>query len=202
MFAAMYQQSPIDNYGAYFHEEWIRTYRVNPEAFDKVFITTDFGFTTTGDKSLFCCWGLAKDKNLYLLRSRMGKWESPDAKKYCIEFFIHCAAAYRQCRRVYVEQTLSGIGFIQDMRRECPTMAIVPLKRGAKKNKMNRAESAMTWMEAGRVYFRESDPNFVPMRAELLSYNPSDKNPTDEWIDNIGDGCELAFNTKTSSIFV
>ena len=88
------------------------------------------------------------------------------------------------------------------MRRECPSMAIVPLKRGAKKNKMNRAESAMTWLEAGRVYFRESDPNFVPMRAELLSYNPSDKNPTDEWIDNIGDGCELAFNNKTSSIFI
>ena len=181
MFAAMYQQAPIDNYGAYFHEEWIRTYRQNPEAFDKIFITTDFGFTSDGDKSLFCCWGYAKDKNLYLLRSRQGKWESPDAKRYCIEFFQHCAAAYRQCRRVYVEQTLSGIGFIQDMRRECPAMAIVPLKRGAKKNKLNRAESAMTWMEAGRVYFREADPNFVPMRAELLSYNPSDKNPTDEW---------------------
>ena len=181
LFAAMYQQKPLENYGAYFHEEWIRTYRANPESFQKVFITTDFGFTTTGDKSLFCCWGLAKDNNLYLLRSRVGKWESPDAKKYCIEFFKHCNAAYRQCRRVYIEQTLSGIGFIQDMRRECPTMAIVPLRRGAKKNKMNRVESAMTWMEAGRVYFREADPNYVGARAELLAFNPADKNPKDEW---------------------
>lgn len=202
MFAAMYQQAPIDNYGAYFHEEWIRTFRANPESFNKVFITTDFGFTTNGDKSLFCCWGHAKDNNLYLLRSRVGKWESPDAKKYCIEFFLHCNAAYKQCRRVYVENTLSGLGFIQDMRRECPAMAIVPLKRGAKKNKMNRAESAMTWMEAGRVYFREGDPNFVGARAELLAYNPNDKNPKDEWIDNIGDGCEIAFNMKTGSIFI
>jgi hypothetical protein len=88
------------------------------------------------------------------------------------------------------------------MRRECPAMAIVPLKRGAKKNKMNRAESAMTWMEAGRVYFREGDPNFVGARAELLAYNPNDKNPKDEWIDNIGDGCEIAFNMKTGSIFI
>lgn len=202
MFAAMYQQEPIENYGSYFHEEWIRGYHINPDKYDKIFITTDFGFTTNGDKSLFCCWGLAKDKNLYLLRSRVGKWESPEAKKYCIEFFRHCRAAYSQCRRVYVEQTLSGIGFIQDMRRECPDMAIVPLKRGAKKNKLNRAESAMTWMEAGRVYFRESDPNFVGMRSELLAYNPADKNPKDEWIDNIGDGCELAFNDKVSSIFL
>ena len=202
MFAAMYQQAPIDNYGAYFHEEWIRTFRANPESFNKVFITTDFGFTTDGDKSLFCCWGHAKDNNLYLLRSRVGKWESPDAKKYCIEFFLHCNAAYKQCRRIYVENTLSGLGFIQDMRRECPAMAIVPLKRGAKKNKMNRAESAMTWMEAGRVYFREGDPNFVGARAELLAYNPTDKNPKDEWIDNIGDGCEIAFNMKTGSIFI
>ena len=202
MFAAMYQQCPVENYGAYFHEEWIRTYRATPEKFNKVFITTDFGFTTSGDKSLFCCWGLANDNNLYLLRSRVGKWESPDAKRYCVEFFIHCNAAFRQCRRVYVENTLSGLGFIQEMRRECPQMAIVPLKRGAKKNKLNRAESAMTWMEAGRVYFREADPNYVGARAELLAYNPSDKNPKDEWIDNIGDGCELAFNTKVSSIFI
>lgn len=203
MFAAMYQQSPVENYGAYFHEEWIRTYRATPEAFEKIFITTDFAFTAGGgDYTLFMCWGLAKDKNLYHLRSRMGKWESPDGKKYCIEFFRHCRAAFPQCRRVYVEKTLSGIGFIQDMRRECPEMAIIPLIRGAKKNKMNRVESAMTWMEAGRVYFREADPNFVNIRAQFLAYNPNDKNPVDEAIDNCGDACELAFNNKVGSIFI
>lgn len=203
MFAAMYQQHPVENYGAYFHEEWIRTYRATPEAFEKVFITTDFAFTADGgDYTLFMCWGLAKDKNLYHLRSRMGKWESPDGKKYCIEFFRHCKAAFPQCRRVYVEKTLSGIGFIQDMRRECPEMAIIPLIRGAKKNKMNRVESAMTWMEAGRVYFREADPNFVNIRAQFLAYNPNDKNPVDEAIDNCGDACELAFNNKVGSIFI
>lgn len=202
LFAAMYQQAPLQNYGAYFHEEWIRTYRVNPEKFQKVFITTDFGFTTTGDKSVFACWGLASDNNLYLLRSRVGKWESPDAKKHCIDFFKQCSGAYKQCRRVYIEQTLSGIGFIQDMKRECPAMAIVPLRRGAKKNKLNRVESAMTWLEAGRVYFREADPNFVGARAEFLAYNPGDKNPKDEWIDNLGDAAEIAFNCKVGSIFI
>ena len=203
MFAAMYQQAPLENYGAYFHEEWIRTYRVTPEEFQKVFITTDFGMSANkGDKTLFCCWGLGKDNNLYLLRTRMGKWEVPDGKKFCIEFFQRCRAAFRQCRRVYIENTLSGIGFIQEMRRECPEMAIVPLRRGAKKNKMNRVDSAMTWLEAGRVYFREADPNFVPLRAELLAWSPSDKNPTDEICDNVGDACEIAFNQKTSSIFI
>lgn len=202
LFAAMYQQKPLANAGLYFHEEWIRTFRTNPDSFNKIFITSDFGFTTTGDKSVFCCWGLAKDNNLYLLRSLQGKWESPDAKKYFEDFFHRCNNAYRQCRRVYIENTLSGLGFIQEMRRECPQMAIVPLRRGAKKNKMNRAESAMTWLEAGRVYFREADPNFVLARAELLAYNPADKNPKDEWIDNLGDACEIAFNNKTSSIFV
>ena len=67
---------------------------------------------------------------------------------------------------------------------------------------MNRVESAMTWMEAGRVYFREADPNYVNMRAQFLAYNPADKNPKDETIDNTGDACEIAFNNKTSSIFV
>lgn len=202
MFAAMYQQAPIENYGAYFHEEWIRTYRANPDDFSKIFITTDFGFSTTGDKSVFCCWGLAKDNNLYLLRSLQGKWESPDAKKYFVDFFRRCNSAYRQCRRVYIENTLSGLGFIQEMRRECPQMAIIPLKRGAKKNKQNRAESAMTWLEAGRIYFREADPNFVPLRAELLAWSPADKNPKDEWVDNVGDAAEIAFNDKVSSIFI
>ena len=203
MFAAMYMQKPVENYGAYFHPEWIQTFRTTPEAFQKVFITTDFGMSANkGDKSLFTCWGLASDNNLYLLRSRMGKWEVPDAKKHCIDFFIHCKASFRQCRRVYVENTLSGIGFIQEMRRECPEMAIVPLRRGAKKNKMNRVDSAMTWLEAGRIYFREADPNFVPLRAELLAWSPSDKNPTDEICDCLGDAAEIAYNTKTSSIFV
>lgn len=202
LFAAMYQQKPLANAGLYFHEEWIRTYRANPDDFSKIFITTDFGFTTTGDKSVFCCWGLAKDNNLYLLRSLQGKWESPDAKKYFVDFFRRCNSAYRQCRRVYIENTLSGLGFIQEMRRECPQMAIIPLKRGAKKNKQNRAESAMTWLEAGRVYFREADPNYIALRAELLAYNPADKNPKDEWIDVTGDACEIAFNDKVSSIFI
>lgn len=202
LFAAMYQQAPLQNYGAYFHEEWLRSYRAYPDNMTKVFITTDFGFTCNGDKSLFCCWGLGKDNNLYLLRSLQGKWESPDAKKYCMDFFMRCSSAFPKCRRVYVENTLSGLGFIQDMRRECPKMAIVPLRRGAKKNKLNRAESAMTWMEAGRVFFREGDPNFVAARAEFLAYNPNDKNPKDEWIDNTGDATEIAFNMKTGSIFV
>ena len=202
LFAAMYQQKPLANAGLYFHEEWIRAYRANPDDFSKIFITTDFGFTTTGDKSVFCCWGLAKDNNLYLLRSLQGKWESPDAKKYFVDFFRRCNSAYRQCRRVYIENTLSGLGFIQEMRRECPQMAIIPLKRGAKKNKQNRAESAMTWLEAGRVYFREADPNYIALRAELLAYNPADKNPKDEWIDVTGDACEIAFNDKVSSIFI
>lgn len=202
LFAAMYMQEPLSDEGLYFHEEWIRTYRQTPEKFQKIFITTDFGFTTSGDKSLFCCWGHGKDDNLYLLRSLQGKWESPTAKKNCIEFFQRCNNAYPICRRVYVENTLSGIGFIQDMRKECPKMSIVPLRRGAKKNKLNRAESASTWMENGRVYFREGDPNYVPARAELLAYNPADKNPKDEWIDNVGDACELAFNTKVGSIFL
>ena len=60
----------------------------------------------------------------------------------------------------------------------------------------------MTWMEAGRVYFREADPNFVPMRAQFLAYNPGDKNPKDEVIDNTGDACEISFNMKTGSIFI
>lgn len=202
LFAAMYQQKPLSNAGLYFHEEWLRAYRAYPDNMTKIFITTDFGFTTNGDKSLFCCWGLGKDNNLYLLRSLQGKWESPDAKKYCMDFFNRCSSAFPKCRRVYVENTLSGLGFIQDMRRECPKMAIVPLRRGAKKNKLNRAESAMTWMEAGRVYFREGDPNFVAARAEFLAYNPNDKNPKDEWIDCTGDATEIAFNMKTGSIFV
>lgn len=202
LFAAMYQQKPLSNAGLYFHEEWLRSYRAYPDNMTKIFITTDFGFTTSGDKSLFCCWGLGKDNNLYLLRSLQGKWESPDAKKFCMDFFLRCSSAFPKCRRVYVENTLSGLGFIQDMRRECPKMAIVPLRRGAKKNKLNRAESAMTWMEAGRVYFREGDPNFVAARAEFLAYNPNDKNPKDEWIDCTGDATEIAFNMKTGSIFV
>lgn len=202
LFAAMYQQKPLSNAGLYFHEEWLRAYRAYPDNMTKIFITTDFGFTTNGDKSLFCCWGLGKDNNLYLLRSLQGKWESPDAKKYCMDFFNRCSSAFPKCRRVYVENTLSGLGFIQDMRRECPKMAIVPLRRGAKKNKLNRAESAMTWMEAGRVFFREGDPNFVAARAEFLAYNPNDKNPKDEWIDCTGDATEIAFNMKTGSIFV
>lgn len=196
LFAAMYQQKPLANAGLYFHEEWIRTYRANPDDFSKIFITTDFGFTTTGDKSVFCCWGLAKDNNLYLLRSLQGKWESPDAKKYFVDFFRRCNSAYRQCRRVYIENTLSGLGFIQEMRRECPQMAIIPLKRGAKKNKQNRAESAMTWLEAGRVYFREADPNYIALRAELLAYNPADKNPKDEWCFVAGTKIMTAFGEK------
>ena len=50
---AMYQQEPVENYGAYFHEEWIRTYRMQPEAFEKVYLTADFVLGS----DYYLCWG-------------------------------------------------------------------------------------------------------------------------------------------------
>ena len=60
----------------------------------------------------------------------------------------------------------------------------------------------MTWMEAGRVFFREADPNYLNMRNQFLAYNPADKNPVDEALDNTGDACEILLNTKVGSIFI
>lgn len=202
LFASMYQQEPIKAEGMYFHEDWVKTYRECPTDFVKMFITTDFGFTKGGDDTVICAWGVSKDGYLFQLRSIKGKWESPDVKKNFINFYSRLKETYTKCRRVYIENTLSGIGYIQDLKRECPSMAIIPLKRGAKKSKLARVESASTWLESGKVFLREGDPNYPAFRYELITYSPSQKNPVDNFIDNLGDACEIAFNTKTSSIFI
>lgn len=200
LFASMYMQNPLKAEGSIFKREWLRFYDAYPNKLKKVFITTDTAFTENGDWSVICCWGLADDNNLYLLRMIRGRWLAPDVKTQIVRFFEQCNATWKICRRVYIENTLSGLGMMQDLRRLCPTMAIVPLKRGAKKSKMSRVDSASTWLEAGRVFFRNNHPNNPAIVSELMAYNPEDKNPQDDFIDNLGDACEIAFNTSVGSI--
>lgn len=202
MFASMYQQDPLAAQGALFKHEWMRYYDIAPEKMKKTFITTDTAFTTTGDYTVFCCWGLGEDNNLYLLRMRRGRWESYEVKKFLLEFFGQCNTAYKKCRRVYIENTLSGISLIQELKREEPKMAVVEVKRGAKKSKRVRIEDSAIWCEAGRVWFKKTDPYLAEVYAEMINYNPNEKNPRDDILDNLADACQIAFSGSTSSIFI
>lgn len=202
VFASMYQQNPLAAQGALFKHEWMRYYDLYPEKMKKTFITTDTAFTVTGDYTVFCCWGVGEDGNLYLLRMRRGRWESCDVKKYLVEFFEQCNIAWRRCRRVYIENTLSGLSLIQALKRECPKMAIIEVKRGAKKSKRARIEDSSIWCEAGRVWFKKADPHLAEIYSEMINYNPDDRNPRDDILDNIADACQIAFSGSTSSIYI
>ena len=202
-FYAMYQQDPINYGGTVFKQEWIQTVDVIPQKFKKVIITSDTAMKAgeNNDYSVFQCWGLGEDNNAYLLDQIRGKWEAPELLKQAIMFFKKCKTRFPKLHRFYVEDKASGTGLIQTIKRQT-LISICPIKRGANKNKVERANDVTCHFECGRVFFYKFLSNMGELVAELLAFDAEMNHKHDDQVDCLTDALAILLNQKSNSIFI
>lgn len=87
--AALYQQNPQVEEGAYFQKKYIRYYKSNPPAYLDIFCAGDLAISKAdhANWSVFYVAGLAQDGQVYMLEEYRGRWDS--AEIIDIMFEIH-----------------------------------------------------------------------------------------------------------------
>jgi predicted phage terminase large subunit-like protein len=120
VFAAQYQQEPILAGGNVIKPEKFRHYKELPKlVYTKVFADTAFKTSTAADYSVFALCGYAQNRDCYLIKIWRGKWESPELLKTAKTIWASFNGIdYPRPRSLAIEDKASGIGLIQELRRQ------------------------------------------------------------------------------------
>ncbi len=164
VFSGQYMQTPAPDGGGILKDNWFVEYTALPTVQQKVFtIDSAWDSKTQSDPSVVQCW--AKCANgIYLVDQIRGKWQFHELKKRIVTFYQKHNPTY-----VYIENKQSGIGLIQELKRE----HMMPVKKlQALKDKYSRAQDASPSVECGLVYLPH--PSIAPwikdLRDEVKSF--------------------------------
>lgn len=190
-FESLYQQNPYIPGGDIFRTEWWRYYRggVTPKIVRRVIYgDTAQKIKQRHDYSVFQCWGLSNENQIFLLDQVRGKWESPDLKVQAIAFWNKHRAVIGSGPLIAfkVEDKVSGTGLIQDLRRAPHSMPMIEIPRAV--DKVLRANDVTPHIKAGHVHIPEDAPWVSQYLLEFSEF-PNGKNDdqVDPTIDAIAD---------------
>lgn len=198
LFQAQYQQEPVITGGSVIKTEWFKYYQQHPK-YERIFMTSDTAMKANewNDYSVLQLWGKYQN-GLYLIDMIRGKWEVPDLIQKTRDF----VKKYRLWENrillsaLYVEDRGSGVGLIQQLRRET-SVPILPLKPN-KKDKVTRAKEIAYYIESGMVFLpQDKDYSFnreLLTEVELFSGDGSAKH------DDITDCIIYAVNVGLAGI--
>jgi predicted phage terminase large subunit-like protein len=154
------------------------------------------------DYSVLQLWGKYQN-GLYLIDMIRGKWEVPDLIQKTRDF----VKKYRLWENrlllsaLYVEDRGSGVGLIQQLRRET-SVPILPLKPN-KKDKVTRAKEIAYYIESGMVFLpQDKDYSFnreLLTEVELFSADGSAKH--EDQIDTMVYAIQIGLAGTGTSIF-
>ena len=184
-FQAQYQQNPIIAGGQMIKSEWFQFYQTHPK-YTRIFITSDTAMKTGqhNDYSVFMVWGVYQH-SIYLIDMVRGKWEAPELLRQIRDLTNRYWLWENRLKMsaLYIEDKASGVGLIQQMKRESkvPVIPLTPTK-----DKVSRVEEALPFLQAGRVFLpfnREYGQNTViigecEMFARDLSHSHDDVTDT------------------------
>jgi predicted phage terminase large subunit-like protein len=154
--------------------------------FRKVFADTAQKTGQRNDYSVFEEYGLGDDNKLYLLSMIRGKWEAPELKRQCIDFWNKCNARINMgaLREMGVEDKASGTGLIQDIQRD-GKIPVVAIQRN--KDKLTRVMDVVSYIEAGYVMIPEDAPFASDFISECEAFTADDSHLHDDQIDPLLD---------------
>ncbi len=201
LWEAMYQQNPIIQGGNIIKESWLLYYSALPSKFEKIFITGDTAFTTAeaSDYSVFTVWGKSEN-NLYMLDMWRDKVISPDLKEATLKLWDKWASGLSNtpCSTFYIENKASGIGLIQELRRDYQ----VPIKAVERqKDKYTRLTEVLTYIEAGRLHLPLNAPWIKEVVGEMISFSDDNSHEHDDIVDTILDALNVAYVKKRVTSF-
>jgi predicted phage terminase large subunit-like protein len=201
VFNSQYMQAPIAIGGNLIRGSWFPRVAMTPKILYRI-ITADTAMKTgeRNDYSVFQCWGKGEDGKAYLLDQMRGKWEAPELKSRAIEFWNKHKAVPGQgmLRKMFIEDKASGIGLIQDLKRN-HSIPITGIERI--KDKLTRVMDVIPFMESGYVMLLENSPFLSDFIAECEAFTADDSHAHDDQIDPLCDGINELLATGPRSIF-
>lgn len=182
VFAGQYMQRPSPLGGGLIKGQWFLEYRVPPKIrWRAIYVDTAQKTKERNDYSVFECWGLGEDGNLYLLDLLRGKWEAPDLERQAKAFWAkHKADRSSALRRMLVEDKASGTGLIQSIARA----GRIPIK-GIQRttDKLTRLMDVQAYIESGRCYLPADATWLSDFLTECEAFTSDDSHKHDDQID-------------------
>lgn len=200
-FAGQHQQMPYMLGGNIIKSSYFKRYQVLPPIrYRIIYADTAQKVKQHNDYSVFECWGVGSNDQLYLMDLIRGKWEAPELKKRAVAFWAKHRALdadkFGALRDMRVEDKSSGTGLIQDIAAE-GKIPIKAIQRGT--DKLTRVMDVLPYLEMGSVHIPEDAAwvsDFVSECEEFstdMSHDHDDQiDPMcDAIVDNLGSGNKL-----------
>ena len=195
---SLYQGKPTISGGNKFKDVWWKWWKVLPTIKYK-FITADTSQKAQDehDYDVFQCWGKGVDGNLYMLDKLRGKWEAPELRVEAELFYNkHNTKRIRITdpilRGMYIEDKASGIGLIQELRRNNVKVVEVPRV----KDKNTRADDAAPIVKAGFIHLNTGIPGTDNVTKEGREFPNGE---FDDDIDTLMTAIEVEYLNSTNA---
>jgi len=206
VFAGQYMQAPKPIGGNLIKGEWLKRWKILPKLKARyIFADTAQKTKEHNDYSVFQCWGLGDDGNLYLLDMIRGKWEAPELLKRAIAFWEKHkgqpweALLLGPLLKMYVEDKSSGTGLIQQLAKpdRHENRQPIPIE-GIQRNidKVSRVIDAITYIEAGLVFIPEGVAFTNDFVNECEAFNATMTHDHDDQIDPMVDAIDKLLSNK------
>ena len=189
-FYSQFQQEPIIKGGNLIKYDWFKWWEVLP-TLTYLIITVDTAQKTKeiNDFTVMQCWGVTKDKDIYMIDMIRGKFEAPQLRQTAKTFYNKWDN-YKQndkkipLRKMHIEDKSSGSSLIQDLKSE--RLKIGAIQRNT--DKVSRVMDFSPHIEAGRVFVNSNINQIQDLIDEALAF-PNSKH--DDTIDPLMDAIEL-----------
>jgi predicted phage terminase large subunit-like protein len=191
----------VKKVGGVFKLEWFKNFMILPSNLDCSIITCDTADKTKeqNDYTVYQYWGM-KDGNAYLIDQVRGKFEYAEKRQLLLSF----SNKYKP-RTVYIEDKVSGTSLIQELQREMRgSVSVKPIsrsvyayneKRGKMqvKDKLMRAQEAVHYIEAGRVFLNPGADYYPEFTQEVQNFSRDMSHRHDDQIDPMCDAIDKLF---------
>ncbi len=185
--AALYQQNPQVEEGAYFQKKMIRYYRSNPPKYMDIYAAGDLAISKKewADYTVFMVVGVDEHENIYVLEEYRGRGWDAD-KIIDVMFEIHRKWKPRRfgLEKGHISMTLDAILERRKKDAKLYDLVIEELKTG-KADKELRARSIQGLMSLGKVFWPEGALWVDDHLNELLRFPngvKDDRVDADAWI--------------------
>lgn len=178
LYYSMYQQEPIVVGGSVYKTEWFRYYNTTEEYFYQFsFITADTAQKKGegNDFTVLEYWAKTVDNKLHLIDMVRGKFDAEELRQQILLFWNKWKDGVGnnnyKCPPYgfYIEDKSSGIGVLQEMKKNHP-IPVIPISRNRYKDdsglwkaqdKFTRAMTAIPYIANGWVYLPNSEKDDI-----------------------------------------
>ena len=187
--AALYQQDPQVEEGAYFKKKWVRHYSSNPPKYMDFYAAGDLAISKKeyADYSVFIVAGLDENENVYMIEEFRGRWSSNEIIDVMFEIQRRYKPRIFALEKGHISLTMEDLLNRRKREEKMYDLHIEEMAPG-KSDKQLRARSFQGLMQLGRIFWPEGSLWVDEHTNELLRF-PSgvkdDRVDADAWLGKI-----------------